>query len=183
MAEAVHTCLGVPVRLMPNRVSPLKKSPGASETQRAEMLALAVEGRPGLGVDLTEYGMSAPSFTVETLSALKARHNAPIIWALGADAFNQIQAWVGWPRLLELANLLVVTRPGIELEPPPAWREDQCSVAQLPQHMSGYWSALTVPPVEGSATNVRNARKNGQTWKHWVTESVAHYIEENGLYE
>ena len=62
------------VRFVPAREQPFKRGQhGASPEQRAAMLELAVAGTPGFAVERAELERIGPSYTVDTLRALRAR--------------------------------------------------------------------------------------------------------------
>lgn len=183
VAKALQQRFDCPVQVVPNRISPLKTLPSASEEQRATMLDIALGSLDQVSVNRVEFSLAQPSYTVQTLKRLRVNFSGPLVWAMGADAFNTVQAWHDWPELLNLAHVLVMTRPGNQVDVPALWQGIECEADELKDTDQGRWARLNVPAVEGSATLVRNARQNGQNWKHWVPTSVAHYIEENGLYE
>ena len=62
------------LRFVPAREQPFKRGlHGASAEQRAAMLDLAVAGSPGFAVERAELERPGPSYTVDTLRALRAR--------------------------------------------------------------------------------------------------------------
>ena len=87
VARHARDVLDAEVALMPAADPPHKGPTRASAAQRAQMLQLAVEGEPGLRVDLRELQRTGPSYTVDTLQDL-------VLGALAdaADAAQQLQA-------------------------------------------------------------------------------------------
>src|SRR4051794_17757645 len=84
-----------------------------SYAQRVEMLALAISGQPAFRVDELEKDRPGPSFTVDTLAQLQERHGkAELFLILGSDTLHDLPQWYQPVRILELAGLLVVPRPG-----------------------------------------------------------------------
>jgi nicotinate-nucleotide adenylyltransferase len=62
-----------------------------------------------------ELRLDGPSYTAETLDRLHARAAASqIFFITGADAFADIATWKRYPEVLELANFVVVSRPGTD---------------------------------------------------------------------
>ena len=58
------------------------------------------------------------SYTVETLAHFEAKlgDDADLFFVMGADSWSEVQTWKDWERLLTMANHIVITRPGYEIE-------------------------------------------------------------------
>ncbi len=180
------------VRLVPARVPPHRPQPVASAAQRLAMLRLAVRGVAGLTVDDRELDRAGPSYTVDTLTGLRAQlGRRPLCLLVGQDAFLGLTTWHRWQDLFELAHLVVMQRPPLVAEPiqelPPA----------LAQVVAGRWAdsaqALTaspaglvwrqgLPPLDISATRVRAALRAGRSVRFLVTDSCLRYIRRHHLY-
>ena len=78
------------------------------------MTALAAAGRDGLLASDLELRREGPSYTALTLEALQREDLLPsqLFFIIGADAFAEIATWYDYPRVLTLANFVVVSRPG-----------------------------------------------------------------------
>jgi nicotinate-nucleotide adenylyltransferase len=62
----------------------------------------------------------SPNYTVRTLELLVQEYaRATLFNLVGADSFAQLAQWRDPQRLLQLAEWIVVSRPGIPLRPPP----------------------------------------------------------------
>jgi nicotinate-nucleotide adenylyltransferase len=152
------------VRLIPSKTPVHRAQPGASETQRLDMLRLAVADVLPLAVDDRELTRDTPSYTALTLASLRAEFpERPLIWLIGIDAFMHIKRWYDWPRLFELAHFVVLNRPGFAvsqaLSPQLAdvW---QARLARTPDALvastHGHIYLHTVTPQAISATEIRN---------------------------
>lgn len=191
IATAAAQALGCEVRLMPAADPPHRPPPGASATQRAHMLDLAVEGVPGLCVDRRELERDGPSYTVQTLRELRsAEPERPVALLLGADAFLGLPGWREWRALFGLAHFVVADRPGQTLRPgtlPGAlaaeadgrWSADPSDLAATP---AGRVLALRQPLHDVSATDLRARIASGRPWRHLVPDAVASCILSRGLY-
>src|SRR5258708_2055056 len=105
------------VLFVPTARPPHKPRPGARFDQRVEMLALALAGNPVFRIDEIEKDREGPSYTADTLADLRRRSPGDDFWLLvGGDAVRDLHIWYEPRRILELAGLLVMTRPG---SPPP----------------------------------------------------------------
>jgi nicotinate-nucleotide adenylyltransferase len=130
-ADDVRRALGLSeVRLVLAGDPPHRESPSASAADRLAMLQLAVTEFPGLVVDDRELRRTGKSYTVLTLTELRREFpDSPLLLLLGADAFRGLPSWHRWRELFGLAHLVVVERPGVDLEAGwpaplrPIWRE------------------------------------------------------------
>jgi nicotinate-nucleotide adenylyltransferase len=155
------------LRFVPAREQPFKGGRhGASAEHRAAMLELAVAGEPGFGVERAELARPAPSYTVDTLRALRAREpGRPLTLLLGADAAAELGAWHLAAELPGLARIVVFARPG---SPVPA-----SPLVSL---------AIEVPAIDISATAVRRRAREGRSLRYWVPDAVSEYVTRHRLY-
>jgi nicotinate-nucleotide adenylyltransferase len=103
------------VIVLPSRVPPHRQhQPLASPYHRFAMAALAVNPLDGLMVSDVELCAPGPSYTADTLTRLRGWGLTPaqIFFITGADAFAEIATWRGYPGVLDLAQFVVVSRPG-----------------------------------------------------------------------
>ena len=195
IARAARDALHAEVALVPARDPPHKAETRADAAQRAAMLALAIAGEQGLALDLRELGREGPSYTVDTLSGLRAELGdaVPIAWLIGADSLRQLHTWHRWRDLFGLAHVLVVERPGAGIAPDAlrqaapevagelAWR--QCAPEGLVDTPSGGIALLPLPGLRPeSSTELRRRIRAGEPWEAWVPAAVAAYIVRQGLY-
>ncbi|HJU43573.1 MAG TPA: nicotinate-nucleotide adenylyltransferase [Vicinamibacterales bacterium] len=167
------------VTLVPSRIPPHRDDPvGASAEHRYAMAALAAVERPGWTVSRTELEREGPSFTYDTLVELQ-KTGSQLFFILGADAFAEIATWSRYPAVLDLANFVVVSRPGVTLN---SLRE------RVPSAFSRRPSAKTrVILVEAhtpdvSSTEIRRRIRAGERLTALVPDSVASYIHQHRLY-
>lgn len=153
------------------------------------MTALAVAAEPYLEASELELQSPAPSYTIDTLRRLHGAGLAAreLFFITGADAFADIATWREYPRLLDHAHFVVVSRPG---HPASAIRE------RLPE-----WSARVrdasrlvgdeTPPsivlVDGetrdvSSTLIRDACRDGRSISGLVPSLVEGHIRRHRLY-
>jgi len=109
------------VRLLPNHRPAHRGPTAASSADRLAMLEQAVQDVPGLQVDARELLRDGPSYTVDTLEALSSEHpHTALVFFMGLDAFNHFVDWHRPERILQLAHLVVIDRPGATLAEPAA---------------------------------------------------------------
>ena len=159
---------------------------GASSAERIEMLRLAVAGVPRLAVDVREARRESPSYTVDTLAELRAeRPRATLLFFMGRDAFARFPDWHRPDDILDLANLVVVERPG---EPLPAAalalieRQRARSGSRLRDGGTGVIERADVTQLAISATDLRRRAAAGQNLRFLLPETVRDYIAVRGLY-
>lgn len=101
------------VRFVPCGDPPHRDGTAASAANRVAMVEAAVLGEPGFVVDDRELHRDGPSFTVDTLAALREQFpRVPLCLIIGMDAFLGLPTWHQWRRVLELAHIVVAHRPG-----------------------------------------------------------------------
>jgi len=96
----------VPCRLPPHRALPM-----ASDDDRLQMLRLATVNTT-LQVDERELKREGPSYTVDTLHALRNDYGTDcvIVLCMGMDAFTSLPTWHRWQDIPGLAHIAVVGR-------------------------------------------------------------------------
>ena len=163
--------LYVPARLSPH------KSGGAAPTDarhRVAMLALALAGRPDWSIDLEELDREAPSYTVDTLRSIAARHPGGELWLLmGTDILAGFDRWRAPEDILKLARIAAFER-----EP---FSGAAVRVPEVPG-LKDRLSVFDAGSVRISATELRNALAAGRSIEGKVPGPVAEYITKHGLY-
>ena len=99
------------LKMIPCHLPNHKAVPNTQAEHRLAMLELAVASYPLIEVDPIELQRNQVSYTVDTLSELKARHSM-LVFVLGVDSFNSLPDWHDWQKILDLSHLLVLSRHG-----------------------------------------------------------------------
>jgi nicotinate-nucleotide adenylyltransferase len=164
--------------LVPSRTPPHRSAePRASVFHRFAMAALAA-AEHGMSVSDLELRRDGPSYTALTLEALHRDGFAPaqLFFITGSDAFAEVASWYEYPRILQLANFVVVSRPGApratDLIPNP---EPVTSGAP-----TLYSVEANTPDV--SSTDIRRRVGAGESIDGLVPSSVAGHIRRHHLY-
>ena len=190
-AVAVRDALRIArVLVVPSNVPPHRTiQPMASSFHRFAMAALAVSGLPGLEANDDELRSGGPSYTADTLDRLRGRGLAAsqIFFITGADAFAEIATWKRYPDVLDLANFVVVSRPGSSLHDLPA-RLPALAGRMRPASAAGpgddspsiYLLNAQTPDV--SSTSVRARLARGESIRGLVPALVETHIQQHGLY-
>ncbi len=181
------------VRFVPSAVPPHKEAEGVSSpAHRLRMVELAVEGCAGLRAWDVEVRRPGPSYTVDTVRALRADvgPDVRIVFILGRDAFAELHTWKEPETLLGLCDLLVITRPpwsgtlaldDLRIATPDAFRYDPRSGTI--RHASGRGVSLQrITALDISATAIRALVSAGRSIRFLVPPAVESYIHSHRLY-
>lgn len=178
------------VRLMPSATPPHRALPGASAADRTAMLELALAGQSRLVLDRREIERTGPSYSVDTLRALREElgPDRPLLFVLGADAFRALPGWHRWREMTELAHLVAMTRPRQRLDKlDPVLHEAMTGRwTGLPERLhaepAGRVLVLRVTPLAISASLIRAALNGARSPRFLLPDTVLDYITERGLY-
>jgi nicotinate-nucleotide adenylyltransferase len=135
------------------------------------MTVIATASNPLFDVSRIEVEREGPTYTVETLRALKAEEDADLYFITGADAILEIVQWKHRAELFDLARFIAATRPGYDV-----------AGFEVPGEMSDAVSVMNVPALAISSTDIRDRVEAGRPIRYLVPEGVKSYIEKAGLY-
>jgi nicotinate-nucleotide adenylyltransferase len=156
---------------VPAAVQPLKTDlQPALAHHRLTMLQLLVGGDERFGVDPVEIERAGVSYTVDTLETFAQRFpRAELFFLIGVDAMATFDAWRDPRRILELARLAILRRPGA---PVGGGNVSRPGTIELATRL-----------VDMSSTEIRERVRAGKSIRGFVPESVAAYIETERLYQ
>lgn len=194
LALECHLHTGASVSFVPCADPPHKLPPQITVTHRLAMLQLAVADLNGavgdtkggaFNVDLCEIDLGGPSYTFNTLRHLRTKHpQGVLVWIIGMDSLVNLHLWHRWRELTDMANLLVINRPG--------WQKpEEGEVAEwlvgrerdlMQLEPFGGVAFLQTTPVAISSTDLRRQMAEGVTGKYLVPEPVSQYIQTHQLY-
>ena len=157
---------------------PLKKaSTGASYPQRLAMVALACEEDPRFAVSELDapHPDGGPNYTVDTLIRLQSLFpDAQRFNLAGADSFLTLGRWREPLRMLELAEWIVVSRPGFPLIEPEG--------LLLNEHQRSRIHLLDSVHEDVAATGLRERLHTGDPCTDLLPPLVSGYIKQQALY-
>ena len=174
--------------------NPWQKAGGlkANSEQRLAMLELAfAQAGLAVNVDRQEIERSTPTYTIDTLRAVRAElgPQASIVFLMGADQLQRLDTWRDWRDLFALAHIGVAARPGYSLAGaalPSAVAQElllrQGSLDQLRSTPSGHGYLAQTLDVDISATQVRAALQRGEQADSLISPVVLDYIQQHHLY-
>ena len=148
-----------------------------SVDHRLAMLRLALQDadEPAFCLSRVDVDRPGPHYTVDALTLLQQRFPAAQIWFLiGADSLVDLPHWRAPARIIDLARLAVLPRPGAAPD------VDALSVAvpRLRQRLD--W--LAGPPLALSSSALRERVRQGLPLRYLVSPSVEAYVRAHDLY-
>src|SRR5580765_3824223 len=178
---------------VPAWVPPHKKNANiTSAFHRFAMLTLATEEDQQLRVSTTELDAPELPYAVETVARMK-NESERLFFLIGADSWAEITTWHEWRRLLTMCDLIVITRPGYDIDNKAGTRADLVDVRDLDRAAVDDLIRAEQKPrvfvtnaavVDVSATRIRQAAKlkDLAALESMVPPSVTKYIEKYDLY-
>jgi nicotinate-nucleotide adenylyltransferase len=151
----------------------IEDDPGAGI--RLEMARLAAEDEDGVEASDVEVGREEVSYSYRTLELLAEEEaGRELFFLLGADMAAGLAGWKEPARVLELARLGVVPRPGVGL------RAVRSALERL--GAADRAEIIDMPLCGASSTTVRQRAREGRPLRYLVPDPVIRLIAERGLY-
>jgi nicotinate-nucleotide adenylyltransferase len=149
--------------------NPLKnKKSLLDQNQRLHMVNLAIGDSDLFKSNNIEFGLSQPSYTINTLAHLNEKypqHTFSLI--IGQDNLSSFHKWKNYEEIIKRFKLYVYPRPNAE-------------ASDLDLHKNVIMTEA--PLIEISSTFIRNALLEKKNVSFFVPESVWNYIDEMSFY-
>ncbi len=151
---------------------PWQKADHAHPEDRFLMTVLGTSSHAGFSVSRLELDRNGPTYTVDTMSALRGFYGSQtkLYFIAGADAVLGLGTWHRFEALKELAEVIALARPSFDLDE-----------LDLPQSWPAV-NALEIPGIDVSSSAIRERVRRGRSIDYLVPEPVAQFIREKGLY-
>jgi nicotinate-nucleotide adenylyltransferase len=149
----------------------------ASFADRLAMVELACRADPRFAVSDLDAPRSdgSPNYTVQTLATLQeAMPDARLFNLVGADSFLDLRRWHEPERLLDVAEWIVVSRPGFPLA--------DLSALGLTPRQRGRVHLLQTVHEDVAATDLRERLEAGDQCVDVLDPAVSAYIQARHLY-
>lgn len=153
----------------------MKSKPQADPADRLAMVRAAIGRHSGFAASRVDLDRPGPTYAVDTLADLQRAHacehpdeHATWFFIAGADALADFMCWRSPERILAMAKMVGVTRPGHRL--------DSSSVPGASLIL------LQVDSMDVSSSMVRALVHQGASIHGLVDPLVEEYIAEHGLY-
>jgi nicotinate-nucleotide adenylyltransferase len=159
------------ILFVPARIPPHKGTVPTSPDQRLHMTDLACRDNPYFEVTDLELRRDGPSYTVQTLRAIRAEHpeDTEHYLLIGADSARDLHSWKDHQVLLEDATVVVLSRSGVRH-------------SDLPERIQKCTTVLSTPLIEVSSSEIRRLVREGGSIRYLVTDPVEQYVRSEGLY-
>ncbi|HPI29188.1 MAG TPA: nicotinate (nicotinamide) nucleotide adenylyltransferase [Bacteroidales bacterium] len=136
---------------------------------RYEMVRLAIKNNPRLRACNIEFGLPQPSYTINTLKALKEKYpETEFCIIIGSDNLDAFDKWKNYEDIISQYRLLVYPRVGSD-------------GGRFRHHPSVTW--IEAPLLDISSTAVRAAVSQGQDVSKLLPAKVLGYINKMGFYK
>ncbi|MEW6983348.1 nicotinate-nucleotide adenylyltransferase [Colwelliaceae bacterium 6471] len=175
--------------LLPAHIPPHKEKTSASAHHRAAMVKLVCEENPRLQMDDRELFSNGPSYTVNTLKAIKTEFpEHQLLFFMGMDSLHTFTRWHNWQEILTYCHLIVNTRLGYRDDEQN--KETQQLLAKHQIHDMALLKKCTAGKIlfsplvhcDVSSTLVRQRLKKKLSCHKLVPPAVIDYINEHSLY-
>ncbi|MEL7185231.1 MAG: nicotinate-nucleotide adenylyltransferase [Pseudomonadota bacterium] len=176
------------VRFMPCGDPPHRGVTFADAQLRCRMVETAIAGQDGFVVDDRELHRDGPSYTIDTLTELRAEHPERSLGLIvGMDAFLGLPSWHRWNELLDVAHIVVAHRPG--------WKAPDIGplgelisehgthrVYDVHNATHGRIHIHAVTQLEISSTEIRDLIAAGRDPRFLMPDALRNLIQENEIY-
>jgi len=177
MAEAALTQLQLDqVLFAPVGVQPLKQDRSlAAPEHRARMVELAIAAYPRFALSRADLDRPGPHYTVDLLAIIQQQYPGAALWfIMGEDSLSDLLRWRDPARLIQLARLAVLRRPGYE----PDWAVLDRALPDLRARID--W--IEHADIAISASDIRQRLSEGLSVEQLVPAKVLQYILDQQLY-
>lgn len=150
--------------------NPLKeKSSLLNQNQRLHMVNVAIGDSDTLRSSNIEFGLSQPSYTINTLEHLKEKypqHRFSLI--MGEDNLESFTKWKNYEEILKHYHIYVYPRPN-------------CNASDLKTHKNIIMTEA--PLMDISSTMIRQSLKNKKDVSFFLPQTVWQYLDEMSFYK
>jgi len=170
---ALEQCGLSKVIFVPNGVPPHKQDlMGVDKEDRYRMVCDAIAPFDGFEISRIEIDRDGPSYTIDTIRALKDHYPDGVCFIVGADKLLEIDTWREPEALLRSVPFVIAPRSGISTE----WFHKR------PFDVAAIYP-LMMDEVDLSSSRMRERVRCGEPLTGWVPPKVERYIETKGLYK
>lgn len=172
VAEHVRTELALDrILFIPAATPPHKVNDGIIDAHhRVQMLRLATQDNPHFDVAEIEIARGGVSYTADTLQQLHVEHPSDQFFLLiGMDNLLEFHTWRSPEAILELATVVVMTRPGFAPHDVPAAMREKVVICPVPE-------------IDIASRQIRKRVAEGKSIRYLVPDSVREYITRFELY-
>lgn len=178
LAAAALTQLSLDkVLFVPVGVQPLKPEARSSTPEhRACMVELAIADQPRFVLSRADLDRPGPQYTVDLLALIQQQYPTAALWfIMGEDSLGDLLRWRDPARVIQLARLAVLRRPGYE----PDWPTLDHALPNLRARLD--W--IDRAEIDISATDIRRRVQHGLSIDTLIPLKVIEFIRAQHLYQ
>ena len=166
------------VLFMPCGVPYMKADQHVEDGQiRAEMTALAIEGRPHFRLSLMDLEQEGNTYTYQTLERLKSENPETVYYFIaGADSLFHMTKWAHPERIFADCRVLAAVRDDKTTE------DMEAQIRFLERQYNARIHLLQTEPMDISSSGIRRKVAAGESIADMVPEAVRIYIDQKRLY-
>lgn len=142
---------------------------------RLRMVGMMLADNPAFELSRIDVDRPGPHYTVDMVSILAAQYpGSALFFLMGADSLRDLPNWHNPVRLIQLANLVVMERPGVVYD-----------LAQLEALIPGLRDCVIIedaPVIDISSSEIRVRATSGRSIRYLLPANVETYIHAQGLY-
>jgi nicotinate-nucleotide adenylyltransferase len=154
---------------------PHKPGDRTSVADRLEMVRIAIAGHPAFEVSELETRRPGPHYSVETLEEVhRQRPEDELFFLIGGDSLADLPQWRQPGRIVALATVVVVDRPGSTIDPSTYWPD--------PGPDAKPFQVVKSPLIGIASNDLRRRMAEGRSIRYQVPRGVEVYIEAHGFY-
>ena len=186
------------VMFIPAGKTPFEKPELIKAGHRYKMVKDAIAGNPGFEISDIEIKAKGKSFTIDTIMKLRDKFiDSELYFILGTDAFLDLPHWKQPEKIIHLANIVIIARPGFafkDLSSSSYLKKVSAKVLKeldrgardcfsfdISERQKGFLCNVT--GLDISASNIRNLIISGKNVKYLLPDSAESYIIANKLYK
>lgn len=150
--------------------------PISSAGDRVAMVERAIAGNPGFILCRADLDAPGPCYTSSLLERLTSQlgSGVQVYFIAGMDSLRDLLTWHEPARVLELAILAAVTRPGCEA--------DVAALEAAIPGAAGRVVRVDIPALDISSTDLQRRIRAGEPVRYLAPDPVAEYIATRRLY-
>jgi len=178
------------VRFLPNKTPPHRAQPWLNSEIRKQLVEMAIADIPQFVLDDRELKREGLSYMVDTLADLKQQFaDDSLCLIMGMDAFAGFTQWHRWQSILDLCNLIIITRPGIAMfdQGDAGFGEHHTmlqgrvvnEVDALKQRQHGQILLQSTTLLDISATQIRELLSSGKSIQYLLPENVREFLQKH----
>ena len=177
LGEQAHEQLALDkVLWVPAADPPLKENKTKTPIAlRLKMLQMAVEDNEHFEISLVDVERPGPHYTVDMLALLREHYTqAAFFFLMGSDSLNDLLRWRDPARLIQMATLAVMQRPGAPID-----------LAKLSPDLPGIEQCIMPidgPMIEIASSDIETRIRSGRSVRYLLPKAIEGFIYKQGLY-